>query len=156
MLARMEKTVNVKIDELPSSSTIRDGWRQSSLFFAYAPITIAILCKNLPALYPKSDINWIIEKKGCSAKEAHDYMGRVELMSVSVAIENLLLAAHSLGYGACWLRVPFMAKDELEKMLGAEPPWDLIALVPIGRAAQSPPAPPRKEVDEISTFLKPR
>ncbi len=83
-------------------------------------------------------------------------MGCVELMSVSAAIENLLLAAHSLGYGACWLRVPFMAKDELEKMLGAEPLWDLIALVPIGRAAQSPPAPPRKEVDEVSTFLKPR
>lgn len=153
MLARMGKMVNAKIDELPISPSIRDGWRQSSVFFAYAPTTVAVLYRKIPELYPESDINWIIEKKGCSYNEAHDFMGRVELMSVSAAIENLLLTAHSLGYGACWMRVPYMAKDELEKMLGAEQSWELIALVPIGRAAQSPAPPPRKEIEAISTFL---
>jgi nitroreductase len=152
MLARMGKIVRVKIDELPRPTSFKNGWYEGSLFFANAPITIAILFKNIPEFYPESDVNWIIEKRGCSATEAHNYMGYVELMSVSAAIENLLLAAHSLGYGACWLRVPFMAREELEEMFSVETPWELTALVPVGRAAQSPSAPCRKKIEEFSTF----
>ena len=79
----------------------------------------------------------------------------MEWLSVAAAIEKLLLAAHPLGYGACWLRVPFMAKDELESLLEVRPPWELIALVPVGVPAPeaSPPRRERKRLEEITTFL---
>lgn len=64
------------------------------------------------------------------------------LQSVSAAIQNLLLVAHSLGYGTCWMTGPLVAYRELEEILGVDAPWELVALVPLGvPAASSLPAP---------------
>jgi len=132
-----------------------ESWQRTSLFFSNAPLTIAVLVKELPNLYPQVYTRYLMEKKGLNVFEAQKHMGLVEWLSAAAAIENLLLAAHSLGYGACWLRVPFMAKDELESLLEVRPPWELIALVPVGVPA-SDPLPPRRErkrLEEITTFL---
>jgi len=137
------------------SSAIMESWRRRSLVFAKAPVTFAVLVKELPDLYPKPYVRYLMEKKGLSVFEARKHMGLVEWLSVAAAIENLLLAAHSLGYGACWLRIPFMAKDELESLFEVRPPWELIAIVPIGVPAPeaSPPQRERKSIEEITTFL---
>jgi nitroreductase len=82
-------------------------------------------------------------------------MGHVEIQSAAAAIENMLLSAHSLGYGACWMNVPFIAKDKLKELLTVKPLWNLIAIVLIGR-----PDPKhkinkknKKELEDITTFF---
>jgi nitroreductase len=153
MIARMKKIVGIAIDDIHQSASFRGGWRQSTMFFADAPMVLAVLMKRIHALYPDDYVDWIINKKDCNKQEAYEYMGDVELMSVAAAIENLLLTAHSLGYGACWLRIPFMAKDKLEHLFNVDSPWQLTAIIPVGHPAYIPSAPERKKVDEVATFI---
>lgn len=166
-IQQMENIIREKIEELPEilkrhgvdskavAASHVNGWKRSSLFFSGAPLTIAVLTKDIPSLYYDPYVKYVMEKRGMDQFNAFKYLGLVETMSVAAAIENLLLAAHSLGYGSCWLRVPFMAKDELEKMLSVRPPWYLIALIPIGcpDPSYSPPKVNRKDSEELVTYL---
>jgi nitroreductase len=40
------------------------------------------------------------------------------LQSVAAAIEHMLLAAHALGYGSCWMTGPLVAQDAFGELLG--------------------------------------
>ncbi|MBI5955851.1 MAG: nitroreductase family protein [Chloroflexi bacterium] len=115
--------------------------RRFSTFFAQAPVTIAVLQKD----YDLVDLNAIELILG----QQHDPSPH----GVAAAVENLLLAAHALGYGACWTHGPLVARNELERLLGVAKPWRLFAMVPVGLPAESPPARPRKPLEEIVTFL---
>lgn len=66
------------------------------------------------------------------------------IASVSAAIMNLLLAAHALGLGACWMTGPLVAAAALEKLLGVPAGWRLSAVVPVGIPDEQPPAPARR------------
>jgi len=162
IIKEMADMISNKIDELP---TLLEGitshprrtahflaiqYVRSSLFFREAPITIAVLVQYFDYTY----INYF-SRKGLDLFEANKYLGLVEVQSTAAAIENLLLAAHALGYGACWMNIPFMAKDELKRLLGVKSPWDLMALVPIGvpDPAHWPKKPKRKKIEQIVTFL---
>jgi coenzyme F420-0:L-glutamate ligase / coenzyme F420-1:gamma-L-glutamate ligase len=63
--------------------------------------------------------------------------------STSAAIMNLLLAAHALGLGACWMTGPLVAGPALEAFLDIPAGWRLSAIIPVGFADESP-APPRR------------
>lgn len=64
--------------------------------------------------------------------------------SCAAAIQNLLLAAHIEGLGACWMTGPLWVEDEILTYLGRQDNARLIAAIPIGFPDQSPPVPPRK------------
>lgn len=72
------------------------------------------------------------------------YRSRGELYAIqdaSAGIENLLLAAHSLGLGACWVG----AFDEamVSLLLGIPNKAKPVAIIPVGFPDEQPPAPPR-------------
>ncbi|UCE27169.1 MAG: nitroreductase family protein [Candidatus Coatesbacteria bacterium] len=75
--------------------------------------------------------------------------------SVAAAIENLMLAAHALGYGSVWMTGPLFAKEELEGMFAPPDGYELAALVAVGRPAETPPdeLPDRKGLEEIMRYL---
>lgn len=64
--------------------------------------------------------------------------------SVAAAIMSLLLAAHALGLGACWMTGPLIAARALEALLEIPAGWQLSALIPIGVPDEAPPPPPRR------------
>ena len=74
-------------------------------------------------------------------------LGAIE--SVSAAIMNLLLAAHALGLGACWMTGPLVAGAALEALLSIPAGWRLSAVVPVGIPNESPPAPARRTVAHL-------
>jgi len=123
-----------------------------SLVFSTAPLVFAVLTARS-----------LLEEDGCFCTFLKNnriedrytdlYGGFVNVQSASAAVENLLLAAYDLGYGSCWIRVPYYARERLEKFLKVEPLWDLLALVPVGVPDQSPSPPPRKPVKEILTYI---
>jgi nitroreductase len=57
----------------------------------------------------------------------------------SAAIENMLLACTSLGYGACWVEGDALPHEEHFKTLLSIPPEKrVLAIIPIGVAAETP------------------
>jgi nitroreductase len=71
------------------------------------------------------------------------------ISSVSAAIMNLLLAAHALGLGACWMTGPLLAASALESLLGIPSGWRLSAVVPVGVPDEHPPAPARRSSAQL-------
>ncbi|NLE38364.1 MAG: nitroreductase family protein [Pirellulaceae bacterium] len=82
-------------------------------------------------------------------RRAHDGQLSYLLQDCSAAIENLLLAAASLGLGACWLGIhPREKRIELMRSLLKLPETVIpIAAIPIGWPAESP-APRTRYRDE--------
>lgn len=160
ILEEMEKIIRNEMEKVPKflKGTVKNREELlkqlriqvtlNSLFFVQAPVTIAVCVQEI-----ENPLMQCLLDSGMDSYDVHKYMGFMEIQSVSAAVQNLLLATHDLGYGACWMNVPFFAKDELEKILGVKSPWSLISLIPIGKPDHSPMAPPRKSIEDISTFL---
>jgi nitroreductase len=65
------------------------------------------------------------------------------IQTVAAAIQNLLLAAHAEGLGACWMTGPLHVADQINAFLDIQGK-KLVAVIPMGYPDQSPPAPKRK------------
>ncbi len=75
------------------------------------------------------------------------------LVSCAAAIQNLLLAAHALGYGTCWMGAPLVAKIPLEGFLELPEGYELLAVIPTGRPAEEPFPPRRKPREETVRLI---
>lgn len=78
-------------------------------------------------------------------------MNTVDVQSAGAAIQNMLLAAISLGLGSLWICDVFYAIDELGGWLGET--HQLIAAVALGYPAESPDARPRKPLEEVVEWV---
>jgi len=78
------------------------------------------------------------------------------IQSISAAIENLLLAAASLGYGGCWLTSCNFANLEIEKLINlGKDGYLLVAAVALGVPAKAARVrPSRKPIEEVITLIK--
>ena len=70
------------------------------------------------------------------------------LQSLAAAMENLLLAAHSLGLGGCWFCAPSFCKEIVRETLEIPVNVEPEALIVLGYPAEEPPAPSRKRVGD--------
>ncbi|MBZ9687596.1 nitroreductase family protein [Clostridium estertheticum] len=77
------------------------------------------------------------------------------IQGVAAAIENLLLAAASLGYGTCWMTGPNYAAKEISDAINFKKEgYSLMALTPIGLPLdQENKRPHRKSVEDIITVI---
>lgn len=66
------------------------------------------------------------------------------LLSVGTAVENLLLAAHAEGLGACNITFSWWVRGDLEQLLGISEGNTVVALIALGHPAATPPAPPKR------------
>ncbi len=123
-----------------------------ALVFSTAPLVFVVLSTPFP-LEKDMYFSFFQQHHDLHGRDIDQYGGFVNVQSAAAAIQNLLLTAYALGYGSCWLRVPFYAKDKLEKFLDVEKPWEILALVPVGKADHQPTPPPRKELEEILTIV---
>jgi nitroreductase len=65
----------------------------------------------------------------------------------AIAVDHLVLAATNEGLGTCW--VGWFDRDAVKEILGIERNMDVPILVPIGYPDESPPARPRKTLEEL-------
>lgn len=77
------------------------------------------------------------------------------IQNVAAAMENLLLAAASLGYGTCWMTGPTYAAKEITEFIGFNKPgYRLVAMTPLGVPAPGNYAnPARKPLEEVLTIV---
>lgn len=83
---------------------------------------------------------------------AYDFFRTMEIQSSAAAVENLLLAATSLGLGAVWLGILFLMKDEVRAFLG-EPAGEFMAVIPVGYPAKSATGPKKQPLENVVTYL---
>lgn len=72
-------------------------------------------------------------------KEKHE----TSIQTVAAAVQNLLLAAHAEGLGACWMTGPLHVADEIQAHLGTDGKV-LAAVIPLGYPDEIPSVPKRK------------
>ncbi|MDR0917331.1 MAG: nitroreductase family protein [Oscillospiraceae bacterium] len=70
----------------------------------------------------------------------------------SIAMSYLILRAHELGLGTCWLGRFFA--DKVRDALAIPDDAVIVAMTPIGYPAETPDARPRKAFDEVVSFDK--
>jgi nitroreductase len=83
---------------------------------------------------------------------ARDFFRTMEIQSSAAAVENLLLAATSLGLGSVWLGILFLMKDEVLTFLG-EPRGEFMAVVPLGYPAKTTEGPKKRPLETTVRFV---
>ncbi|MBN2809366.1 MAG: nitroreductase family protein [Deltaproteobacteria bacterium] len=119
----------------PSSSILRMAGRSISS----APVVVAAM--NTGALIKHGTE---LFKIGHAVSE--DFFRTMEIQSSAAAVENLLLAATSLGLGSVWLGILFLIKAEVLSFLGEEQ-GEFMAVIPLGYPLKEH-AGPRKQALE--------
>jgi len=61
-----------------------------------------------------------------------------DCMAIGACIQNMLLAAHELGYGTCWLGEILKKKDAVHAYLTTPLTCELLAVITLGSAAANP------------------
>ncbi|MEM2029327.1 MAG: nitroreductase family protein [Candidatus Bathyarchaeia archaeon] len=69
--------------------------------------------------------------------------------SLAAAIQNILLAAHAEGLGACWFCAPLFCQETVRRVLRMPRDVEPQALITVGYPAERPDPPPRKPLKEI-------
>jgi nitroreductase len=119
----------------PAAALLRMGAKS----ILSAPVVIAVA--NTGDLIKHGTELFKVEKE-----TAHDFFRTMEIQSSAAAVENLLLAATSLGLGTVWLGVLYLIKDAVLSFLG-EPGGEFMAVVPVGRPARVSSGPQKQPVE---------
>ncbi|MFQ3674560.1 MAG: nitroreductase family protein, partial [Aggregatilineales bacterium] len=89
-----------------------------------APVVI-VLCLSMADMDTYPD----------ARRQQHEWTMAVQ--SVAMAGQNLLLAAHAHGLGACWMCAPLFCPDVVQDALDLPPDWQPQGLITLGYAAQT-------------------
>jgi nitroreductase len=76
------------------------------------------------------------------------------LTGASLALMNLLLAAHAAGLGASAMTGPLVAATRLREILDIPSSWGIVALVPVGYPDEEPTPPGRKPIDKVTRWIR--
>ena len=81
-------------------------------------------------------------------KERQQTERDLALESLGAGLQNLLLAAHSLGLGACWYCAPAFCKQTVREILKIPQEVEPSALIILGYPSESPMTPKRKAIQD--------
>ena len=86
-------------------------------------------------------------------EEYRDFEKLLAHQSLAAALENIILAAWSMGLGSVWLGVPLLMRREFDEVLEPPPGLELAAILALGYPAAEPkPGPRRKTLSDIARF----
>ncbi len=131
-----------KLKFLPETAAAYAGeFKHYATFFAGAPVVIVVLHKR-----PVSVAAALL------AGVRYPELVSGEPLSAAMAVQNLLLAAHALGLGACVLTGPLLVQDSLAGVVALPSGHELTCLVAVGHPAECPPPPRRRALEQIVEF----
>ena len=115
--------------------------RMASRSILSAPVVIAVA--NTGELIRHGSELFHVEQEA-----ARDFFRTMEIQSSAAAVENLLLAATSLGLGSVWLGILFLMKKEVLSFLG-EPEGEFMAVIPVGYPVKATEGPKKRPLETI-------
>jgi len=167
-ISKMAQVVYDKFQSL-SKEALAQGEKRVAAFcrflrsytsvFADAPLVIVACTKPYENPVLKMPMSAVIEKTkslGDIGLDVKPIVIDTVQKSVAMAIQNMLLKAHSLGYGACPMDGPLAVGETMREMLGIEDDLDLVMFIPMGVPESSEvEAPERMPVAEVIRYFQP-
>ena len=152
---RMAAAVRAEVDRIarhvpPESEAPFRAYGDYFTRFELAPAVIVVLHRGLALLSSLVD-----RELGDDARARIAGMERDSgLIGASLAIQNLLLAAHAEGLGASGMTGPLVAEADLKGILDIPESWGIAALIPVGYPAEEPAPPSRKPLDKVVRWIE--
>jgi F420 biosynthesis protein FbiB-like protein len=106
-----------------SPEAIERDVRRSHERIAGAPLVV-VACLSM------RDMDRYPDERRASAERA------MAIQSVALAVQNLLLMAHAMGLGACWMCAPLFCQEAVREALSLPDDWEAQALITIGLPAE--------------------
>ncbi len=154
LIRQLANQVHEKLEELfPEGKTedvqpVKETVDKFSTFFQDSPAVIFVAMKRYSAIADQ-----ILDRVNMDHDQLNEIRNHPDIQSIGAAVENLLLSATDMGYGACWLSGIMVARDALEQRLEIQPPWHLATAIALGTPAADVSQRQKKEVDEIYTLI---
>jgi nitroreductase len=139
----LAELVNARSDGFPRPSSIL--LRMASRSIVAAPVVVAVA--NTGDLIRHGSELFQVDKES-----ARDFFRTMEIQSSAAAVENLLVAATSLGLGTVWLGILYLIKEEVLRFLG-EPEGEFMAVIPVGHPAKRTEGPKKRPLETTVRFL---
>lgn len=143
-----KRRISAAVD--PDFRTAFDNYGEYFSRFVNAPVVIAPAFRELTLLsnmvssgLPSGQLDEIAEMERNSG-----------IISASLAVQNLLLYAHSIGLGASCMTGPLIAGKRLAQLLGIPESWRLLCIIPIGYPDEDPEVKPRKETEKVIRWVE--
>jgi nitroreductase len=125
----------------PSSTLLRMASR--SIFSA--PVVIAVA--NTGELISRGTKLFKVDKDA-----TYDFFRIMEIQSSAAAVQNLLVAATSIGLATVWLGILVLIKNDVLRFIG-EPEGEFMAVIPVGYAAKINAGPDKKPLEAVVRYL---
>ncbi|MFW6216801.1 MAG: nitroreductase family protein [Desulfohalobiaceae bacterium] len=119
--------------------------RMASRTIASAPVVIAVM--NTGQIIANGARLFRVEPE-----QGLDFFRTMEIQSSAAAVQNLLLAATSMGLGSVWLGILYVVKEELLSFL-QEPDGEFMAVIPIGYPQKTSQGPRKKSLQNVVKYL---
>ncbi len=124
----------------PTSALLRMAARS----IASAPLVIAVM--NTGDLMQRGAHLFEIDNEA-----ARDFFRIMEIQSSAAAVENMLLAATSLGLSSVWLGILIMIQKEVLNFLG-NPDGEFMAVIPVGYALRAGAGPKKRSITDVVRY----
>ncbi len=146
-LARnVSQALSARLKSLPSiASAYLTEFAEHAVSFARAPVVLMVLHKP-PVTMSAPLLDGVPNAALVSG----------EPLSVAMAVQNILLAAHALGLGTCVLTAPLVTPAAITTAVALPPGFALTCLVAVGYPAEAPEPPRRKALEQIVEFSNDR
>jgi len=116
------------------------GYSHNFTWFHRAPAAIIFFAKR-----PESFMEHML---GDSAEAVSG-----SVTAAAMAAQNLLLAAHAAGFGACVITGAVVASEEMLEIAGLGRNWTPVCLVALGFPDEKPSAPNRIPLEEVTKII---
>ncbi len=120
--------------------------RMAARSIASAPVVIAII--NTGELIQRGPKLFDVDKD-----TARDFFRIMEIQSSAAAVENMLIAATSLGLSTVWLGILIMIQKEVLDFL-QHPDGEFMAVIPVGYAQKAAFGPKKRSLSAAVRHLK--
>jgi len=149
-LERMARAVEEAVDRI--AAHVRPEFEQAFrnyggyfVRFREAPVVIVPVFRSLEVLSNLVDDALAADDRARIASMEFNS----GIISTALAVENLMLYAHSIGLGTSCMTGPLVAADELKRVLEVPESWSIAALVPAGYPDETPEGPARKSAETV-------
>lgn len=119
-----------------------------SSFFMDAPLLIAVEMSPYETV-----IEELLKGRELNPDDVNRLRSYPNIQSIGAAVQNLILSAFDLEYGACWLSGLLIARNELEELLEIKSPNMLAACVAVGKPRENITQREKKPFDKIFRLI---
>lgn len=158
IIKQIETAVIKKVEEILEtkgnalSQDYVSSKRKMVSFFTKAPVVIAVFMTKAE-FYDQTFIS-VLKDQGLDNEKIMNLFANYDLLSIGAAIQNMLLAIHEKGYGACWMNEPAIAGKEINEILGVPLEQRFVSIIPVGIPAYMPKDKKLKDFNEVYSIIK--